>query len=438
MAHLVCETAISSNSTEANAHSAGSLVFLGTYTDYSRLPHWPHGGKEGKGLIVARWHGKEGRLEPLSTQECLNPAFMKYHPKLNVLYVLSECIDCNGYLTAYNVDPTTGHLTEIGRIEMNGKSTCYISFDKEVRHAICTNYWDGVIDVVELNHQGVPVRIVQSHQQTRRETWRQVENREDHMANRQDGPHAHCNVFHPSYKWVFVPDLGDNAIHQYGWDNGRLTHQTYIQLPPKDGPRHFVFHPTLPVAYSGCELGSRLQVFAVDDSNPDEVRPRIKPLESYPTLPPEFKTTNYVGEIKVDKTGRFVYVSNRGHNSIAVFAIDQATGGVTPVSIDSTLGKCPRHFGLSPCGRFAVVGDQDDDVVKVFTVCSETGRLTFIEGNEYDIPTPNFVLFQQPHPTATHLQGSNPLHMEVANLATGHVTEHPEEIMSPTTMVACS
>lgn len=83
------------------------------------------------------------------------------------------------------------------------------------------------------------------------------------MANRQDGPHAHCNVFHPSYKWVFVPDLGDNAIHQYGWDNGRLTHQTYIQLPPKDGPRHFVFHPTLPVAYSGCELGSRLQVRSV-------------------------------------------------------------------------------------------------------------------------------------------------------------------------------
>ena len=102
----------------------------------------------------------------------------RYHPKLNVLYVLSECIDCNGYLTAYSVDPATGHLSELGRLDMNGKSTCYISFDKEVKHAICTNYWDGVIDVVELNHQGIPVRIVQSHQQTRRETWRQVENRE--------------------------------------------------------------------------------------------------------------------------------------------------------------------------------------------------------------------------------------------------------------------
>lgn len=181
-----------------------------------------------------------------------------------------------------------------------------------------------------------------------------------------------------------------------------------------------------------------LQVFAVDDSNPDEVRPRITPLDSYPTLPPEFTATNYVGEIKVDKSGRFVYVSNRGHNSIAVFAIDQQTGGVTPVAIEPTLGKCPRHFGISPCGSFAVVGDQDSDVVKVFRICPETGRLAFIEGREYDIPTPNFVLFQQPYPAATHLQGTNPLHLEVANLAAGHVTEHPEDITSPTTMVACS
>jgi 6-phosphogluconolactonase len=80
------------------------------------------------------------------------------------------------------------------------------------------------------------------------------------MANRQDGPHAHCNVFHPSYNWVFVPDLGDNAIHQYGYKDGRLTSQCHVALPPGEGPRHFVFHPTLPVAYSGCELLSRVQV----------------------------------------------------------------------------------------------------------------------------------------------------------------------------------
>ena len=80
------------------------------------------------------------------------------------------------------------------------------------------------------------------------------------MANRMDGPHAHCNVFHPSYKWVFVPDLGDNCIHQYGYESGRLVHQTHVPLPAGDGPRHFVFHPTLPVAYSGCELRSHVQV----------------------------------------------------------------------------------------------------------------------------------------------------------------------------------
>jgi 6-phosphogluconolactonase len=83
------------------------------------------------------------------------------------------------------------------------------------------------------------------------------------MANRQDGPHAHCNVFHPSYRWVFVPDLGDNCIYQYGYEDGRLTPQVHVPLAPGDGPRHFVFHPKLPVAFSGCELGSRLQVRSV-------------------------------------------------------------------------------------------------------------------------------------------------------------------------------
>jgi 6-phosphogluconolactonase len=406
------------------------------------LPHYPHGTKEGDGFIVAKWVG-DGRLDMLKTIPCENPAFMKYHPHLNVLYVLSECIDKNGYLTAYKVDPFTANVTELGRITMTGKSTCYISFDKGAKHAIITNYWDGLINVVELNAQGTPVRIVQEHQQTRRDTWRQVQDRADHMANRQDGPHAHCNVFHPSYQWVFVPDLGDNSIHQYAYDSGRLTPQTHIQLPPGEGPRHFVFHPTLPVAYSGCELLSRVQVFAVDDSNPEEVKARISPMQSFPTLPDGFTSRNYVGEIKIDRMGRFVYVSNRGHHSIAVFAVDQSTGLLTPVSIDSTLGKTPRHFGLSPCGGFCVVGDQDDDVVKVFKVCSDTGRLEFIPGAEYQVPTPNFVLFQQPYPMP-RLDvgiGSSPLAAEVpaTTAAAEEKIAHQEELLvSPTTMVACS
>lgn len=313
---------------------------------------------------------------------------MHPNPALSVLYVLTECIHTEGYLTAFKVDPHTGAMRELGRVTLTGRSSCYISFDKYAHHAIITNYWDGLINVVELSPAGVPLRVVQEHQQTRRDTWRQVESREvrrkclcwhgcagmraqqarlsvlqpsfpqlrssnqfwaqaasdqhpgsfyrtsslqgsalrmvplavcmhvdfppcaqhspaqadagmrrephcagshtahvtactvwvqfdrtlahlscavvllrqDHMANRQDGPHAHCNVFHPSYNWVFVPDLGDNAIHQYGYKDGRLSHQCHVALPPGEGPRHFVFHPKLPVAYSGCELLSRVQV----------------------------------------------------------------------------------------------------------------------------------------------------------------------------------
>ncbi|WIA15777.1 hypothetical protein OEZ85_002392 [Tetradesmus obliquus] len=432
---------------QETAHAPGTLVFLGTYTDYSVLPHYPYGTPSGEnhGLVVARFN--HGKLLPLRTVKCLNPAFMKYHPYLNVLYVLSECIDRNGYLTAYSVDGRTGELSELGRVDMTGKSTCYISFDKGARHAVITNYWDGMLNVVQLDERtGAPLGVVQSHQQTRRATWRQVQDRADHMANRQDGPHAHCNVFHPNYRWVFVPDLGDNCIHQYGYKDGRLTPQAHVPLAPGDGPRHFVFHPKLPVAFSGCELGSRLQVFSVDDSNPDEVRPRITPLESHPTLPEGFTATNYVGEIKVDAEGRFVYVSNRGHNSIAVFEVDQATGRVTRVAIEDTLGKTPRHFGLSPCGRFAVVGDQDSDNVKTFSVCGKTGRLAPVAGADLALNSPNFVLFVRPHPEArvVHptLSGLAASVMAAAShAASGHEVEHTAEegiLASPTAMVACS
>lgn len=95
-----------------------------------------------------------------------------------MLYVLSECVDTEGYLTAFKVDPLTATLSELGRITLSGKSSCYISFDKDAKHAVITNYWDGLLDVLELDAQGAPVRIVQEYQQTRRESWRQVQTRE--------------------------------------------------------------------------------------------------------------------------------------------------------------------------------------------------------------------------------------------------------------------
>lgn len=139
-------------------------------------------------------------------------------------------------------------------------------------------------------------------------------------------------------------------------------------------------------------VASALQVFAVDSSDPEAVRARIRPVQSDTTLPEDFTTTNYVGEIKVDPTGRFVYVSNRGHNSIAVYSIDQTTGFLTPVAIQKTGGKTPRHFGLSPCGHYAVVGDQDSNVVRVFKVCPRNGTMEQVEGGEYPMGSPCFVM----------------------------------------------
>ncbi|GBF97433.1 hypothetical protein Rsub_09599 [Raphidocelis subcapitata] len=374
------------------------FVMLGTYTDPSILPHEPRSAAQGEGIVVGRW--RASTLERLHTAPAVNPAFMKCHPRLNVLYVLSECIDTLGYLTAFALDAATGALRELGRLQMTGRSSCYVSFDRDARYAVVTSYWDARVDVVALDeHTGAPLAVVGSHQQTRRDTWRQVVNREDHMANRQDGPHAHSAIFHPSYNWLFVPDLGDNGIHQYRYKDGRLTHEAFIPVAPGDGPRHFVFHPTLPVAFSGCELKSQVQVFAFDASDPGAVRPRVSPIQRLSTLPGGWCGTNYVGEIKADAEGRRVYVSNRGHDSIATFTIDAATGLLAREGVDSTLGRCPRHFSLSPCGGYLVVGTQDSDAVRTFELCPATGRpLRCVQS--LDVPCPSFVLFvTQPHPT---------------------------------------
>jgi 6-phosphogluconolactonase (cycloisomerase 2 family) len=185
-------------------------------------------------------------------------------------------------------------------------------------------------------------------------------------------------------------------------------------------------------------------MFSVDTSEPDTVRPRIAPLSSLPTLPEGWSGVNYVGEIKLDAPGRTLYVSNRGHDSVAVFSVDATSGTVARVSVDPTGGRTPRHFGLSPCGRFAVVGDQDSDVVRVFTRCPDTGRLTLLPAADLALPSPCFVLFQRPHglvpahmPATPAVRASSGA-LDTAALVAGHEWEQLEVLSSPTAVVACS
>jgi hypothetical protein len=131
---------------------------------------------------------------PVTPEHLVTPpcGSCRYHPRLNVLYVLSECIHQEGYITAYSVDAQQGDLVEIGRLSMTGKSTCYMSFDKDAKHAVITNYWDGILNVIELDSQGVPLRVVQEHQQTRREEWRQVVDRAVSGRDADRDAHSRC------------------------------------------------------------------------------------------------------------------------------------------------------------------------------------------------------------------------------------------------------
>eukprot|EP01125_Pyxidicula_operculata_P022026 TRINITY_DN883_c2_g1_i5.p1 TRINITY_DN883_c2_g1~~TRINITY_DN883_c2_g1_i5.p1 ORF type:complete len:264 (-),score=3.79 TRINITY_DN883_c2_g1_i5:569-1339(-) len=245
-----------------------ALVFIGSYTNYDVLPHLPKGQIKGEGIYVYRWfaNGKMVLLDECTVQ-LLNPAFMKVHPRLPVLYALTECINEEGYISAFNIDYRSGKLTPFGKLKMTGRSTCYISFDKNAHHAIITNYWDGKINIVSLDENGKPIAVVQEHQETNRKQYRQVVNREDHWSNRQVGPHCHCSVFDSQYHTVLVPDLGDNCIYRYHFENGKLIPRGFVPVAEGQGPRHFVFHPTLPRAYSGCELLNSVQVFELITDN---------------------------------------------------------------------------------------------------------------------------------------------------------------------------
>ena len=220
--------------------------------------------------------------------------------------------------------------------------------------------------------------------------WRQVENREDHWGNRQVGPHAHCAHFWND--WVFIPDLGENAIFQYRWDseNRQLIAETHIAFEEGSGPRHMAMHPSLNLCYVSNELFNTVCVVELDASDPGVIKERLLPRQYESTLENR-DLVSYVSEIKLSNDAKFLYVSNRGDNSLARFTVAD-DGSLTRLGVTPTGGKFPRHFAISPDGRSVIVANQDSGHVRVFSRDVETGELEMT--NEIsEIPSPNYIRF---------------------------------------------
>jgi len=365
-------------------------LLVGTYTDLDALAHQPYAPTSGTGIYNLRM-SKNGELTEQEQVPVLNPAVLIPHSSESVIYAIVETIQTTGEIVRYEIDGDK-NLAKADSFTASGKSTCYLALSPDKDCAIVINYWDAIIDVVDVDATGKLGDIIQSFKQLHRAEgeWRQVEVREDHWENRQVGPHAHCAHFWND--WVFIPDLGENAVFQYRFDKKakKLIPDTHIPFKAGSGPRHMAMHPELDLCYVSNELFNTVCVAKLDDSDPSESKPRLVPIQYESTLENRDQTS-YVSEIKLSPDARFLYVSNRGDNSIAIFKV-LADGQLERTAVVPTGGKFPRHFAITPCGKAVLVANQDSSYLSLFTRDIESGEIT-ATGDTYDVPAPNYIRF---------------------------------------------
>ncbi|MEN0001692.1 MAG: lactonase family protein [Pseudomonadota bacterium] len=365
-------------------------ILVGTYSDQSVLAHQPYAPTEGAGIHTAIM-AKDGEVHETAETDVLNPAVLIPHPNGSMLYAIVETIKSTGMVVQYEIGEDKA-LTEVGTYYASGKSTCYLALSPNKDAAIVINYWDAIIDVCDVDADGNLGETIQSFKQLHRKPgqWRQVEYREDHWENRQVGPHAHCAHFWGD--WVFIPDLGENAVFQYGYDpkTKKLTQDTIIPFEAGSGPRHMAMHPTLDICYVSNELFNTVCVAELDGSEPEKSKPRLVPIQYVSTLENR-EQTSYVSEIKLSPDARFLYVSNRGDNSLAIFKVLD-DGTLARIDIVPTGGKFPRHFAITPCGKAVIVANQDSSNLTLFSRDIETGMI-YPTGQTFDLPAPNYIRF---------------------------------------------
>lgn len=332
-------------------------VYLGTYTR-----------KTSQGIYLAELDLRRGQLHLKGLAAALvNPSFLAIHPTGRWIYAVGEMADFQGKkqgaVSALAVQPD-GTLRLLNQQPSGGAGPCHLSVHPTGRYVLVANYGGGSVACLPIQANGQlapPVSVIQH-------TGSSVH------PQRQQAPHAHSVNVDPRGKWVIAADLGLDKllIYRLDLDTGQLApHQPpWVKVDPGAGPRHFTFHPTGPFAYAINELASTITVFHYHPRSA-----RLEPVQTISTLPERFTGNNTTAEVQVHPNGRFLYGSNRGHDSLAIFAIDPHTGKLTPHGHVSTQGRTPRHFGIDPTGTYLLAANQDSDTVVLFRIATQTGQL---------------------------------------------------------------
>ena len=338
----------------------GELLYVGTYTE---------GGRR-EGIYLLHMDRHSGKLQQVGSVDAgANPSFLAIHPNGRVLYAVNELEQYNGRPTgavsAFAIAGDTGGLTRRSEQLSEGGAPCFVSVDRRGRVVLVANYVGGSVAVLPIKAYGAlaPASQVVQHKGS------------GPNAERQDAPHAHCIAPDPSNRFVLAADLGADRVFVYRLDlESRSLHHVDggdAIMRSGAGPRHIAFHPKLPLVFVANELDSTVATLRFDAK-----RGALSPVDTKSTLPVGWTGTNYPADIHVAPSGRTLYVSNRGHNSIAVFSVADSTGALALEQVISTDGDWPRNFSLDPTGRWLLVANQRSDSIVVFGRDDKSGRLT--------------------------------------------------------------
>jgi 6-phosphogluconolactonase len=345
------------------AHNAGAahkgyFVYIGTYTHAAS-----------KGIYAYRFSPSNGEIVSLGlAAETAHPSFLIVHPNHRFLYAVNEHespTEPGNTISAFAMDTKTGKLTFLNRVSSKGIGPCHIAIDKTGQALVAANFGSGSVAAFPIHRDGKlgEASAFIQHQGSSIDPERQT------------GPHAHCVLFSPDNRFVIVADRGLDKVFVYRFNrsNGSLevNDPPFVSLHPGWGPRHLAFHPNGKYLYLISEMGSRLTTLSYDAASG-----ALHEIQTISALPEGFSGKNVSAEVQVDRSGRFVYGSNRGDNSIGVFAIDAHVGTLTPIQHISTEGKTPRNFSLDPTGTYLFAANQDSANVVIFRVSPATGKLT--------------------------------------------------------------
>ena len=360
---------------EKTAAKGKYLVYIGTYTQ-----------GESKGIYAYRFDAETGESTSLGLAAATtNPSFLVIHPNRRFLYAVNEISSyegrASGGVSAFVIDQQTGKLTLVNEVASLGADPCHVSVDNTGKYVLVANYTGGNVAVFPLREDGGLGKASAFVQHTGSSV----------NPRRQEGAHAHWISVSPDNRFAIAADLGLDELIVYRFDAhaGAIApnHRQWVKLVPGAGPRHFVFHPGGKFAYAINELYSTVTGFSYDAA-----KGSLHELQTVSTLPKDFGGYNDAAELQVHPTGKFLYASNRGHDSVAVFNIDAATGTLTPVEYVPTQGKTPRNFAIDPTGSYLFAANQESNNIVVFRIDPQTGRLT-PTGQVLQAPSPVSITF---------------------------------------------